>query len=89
MSWLWASSVSKVLTTRLHHSNIPSDYVRTYTLDKKLETWVKESTFLGGVGKGEPTVVTPKLYRQRFVSAMERYFPLVTLPDPPARWASI
>jgi len=47
-------------------------------LDKKLETWVKESGFLGGTGKGEPTVVTPKLYRQRFVSAMERYFPLVT-----------
>ncbi|KAI0308083.1 hypothetical protein B0F90DRAFT_1621379 [Multifurca ochricompacta] len=57
------------------------DYVRTYTLDKKLETWVKESGFLGGAGKGEPTVVTPKLYRQRFVSAMERYFPLV-----PDRW---
>ncbi|KAH9081792.1 hypothetical protein EDB83DRAFT_2503024 [Lactarius deliciosus] len=58
------------------------DYVRTYTLDKKLETWVKESGFLGGAGKGEPTVVTPKLYRQRFVSAMERYFPLV-----PDRWS--
>ncbi|KAI0274930.1 hypothetical protein BC834DRAFT_921142 [Gloeopeniophorella convolvens] len=57
------------------------DYVRTYTLDKKLETWVKESGFLGGAGKGEPTVVTPRLYRQRFVSAMERYFPLV-----PDRW---
>lgn len=58
------------------------DYVRTYTLDKKLETWVKESGFLGGAGKGEPTVVTPRLYRQRFVSAMERYFPLV-----PDRWS--
>ncbi|KAH9982757.1 hypothetical protein BGW80DRAFT_1264842 [Lactifluus volemus] len=57
------------------------DYVRTYTLDKKLENWVKETGFLGGAGKGEPTVVTPKLYRQRFVSAMERYFPLV-----PDRW---
>ncbi|KAI0001751.1 hypothetical protein BJV77DRAFT_1076272 [Russula vinacea] len=57
------------------------DYVRTYTLDKKLETLFKESGFLGGVGRGEPTVVTPKLYRQRFVSAMERYFPLV-----PDRW---
>ena len=39
---------------------------------------MKETGFLGGAGKGEPTVVTPKLYRQRFVSAMERYFPLVT-----------
>ncbi|KAI0068031.1 hypothetical protein BV25DRAFT_1986869 [Artomyces pyxidatus] len=57
------------------------DYVRTYTWDKKLESWVKESTFLGGAGRGEPTIVTPKQYRQRFVSAMERYFPLV-----PDRW---
>jgi 1-phosphatidylinositol-3-phosphate 5-kinase len=38
---------------------------------------VKESAFLGGVGKGEPTIVTPKQYKQRFCSAMERYFPLV------------
>ncbi|KAI0323076.1 hypothetical protein OF83DRAFT_10696 [Amylostereum chailletii] len=57
------------------------DYVRTYTWDKKLESWVKESAFLGGAGKGEPTIVTPKQYRQRFLSAMERYFPLV-----PDRW---
>uniref|UniRef100_A0A0W0FRZ1 1-phosphatidylinositol-3-phosphate 5-kinase n=1 Tax=Moniliophthora roreri TaxID=221103 RepID=A0A0W0FRZ1_MONRR len=56
------------------------DYIRTYTWDKKLESWVKESTFLGG-GRGEPTIVSPKQYRQRFISAMERYFPLV-----PDRW---
>jgi len=71
------------------------DYVRTYTWDKKLESWVKESTYLvggmgvGGRGKGkgnaegaewqQPTIVTPKMYRQRFLSAMERYFPLVSL----------
>ena len=36
-----------------------------------------ESAFLGA-GKGEPTIVTPKQYRQRFLSAMERYFPLVS-----------
>lgn len=53
------------------------DYIRTYTWDKKLESWVKESAFLGGAGKGEPTIVTPRQYRQRFISAMERYFPLV------------
>ncbi|KAF5352664.1 hypothetical protein D9756_005838 [Leucocoprinus leucothites] len=52
------------------------DYIRTYTWDKKLESWVKE----WGVGK-EPTIVTPKQYRQRFISAMERYFPLI-----PDRW---
>jgi 1-phosphatidylinositol-3-phosphate 5-kinase len=53
------------------------DYIRTYTWDKRLESWVKESAFLGAGGKGEPTIVTPKQYRQRFISAMERYFPLV------------
>lgn len=57
------------------------DYIRTYTWDKRLETWVKESAFLAGPGKGEPTVVTPKQYKQRFRSAMERYFPLI-----PDRW---
>ncbi|THV06539.1 hypothetical protein K435DRAFT_481972 [Dendrothele bispora CBS 962.96] len=56
------------------------DYIRTYTWDKKLESWVKESAFLGG-NKGEPTIITPKQYRQRFISAMERYFPLI-----PDRW---
>lgn len=55
------------------------DYIRTYTWDKKLESWVKESAFLGGAGKGEPTIVTPKQYRSRFLGAMERYFPLVGL----------
>ncbi|KAF8320522.1 uncharacterized protein EI90DRAFT_3080477 [Cantharellus anzutake] len=57
------------------------DFIRTYTWDKKLETWVKESAFLGGAAKGEPTIITPKQYKARFRSAMERYFPLV-----PDRW---
>ncbi|KAJ7150253.1 hypothetical protein C8R46DRAFT_1166756 [Mycena filopes] len=57
------------------------DYIRTYTWDKKLESWVKESAFLGGSGRGEPTIITPKQYRQRFLGAMERYFPLI-----PDRW---
>ncbi|KAG7452179.1 uncharacterized protein BT62DRAFT_926393 [Guyanagaster necrorhizus] len=57
------------------------DYIRTYTWDKKLESWVKESAFLGGAGRGEPTIVTPKQYRQRFIGAMDRYFPLI-----PDRW---
>jgi len=50
------------------------DCIRTYTWDKKLESWVKD---LGGAGEGEPTIVTPRQYRQRFISAMERYFPPV------------
>ncbi|KAF8517300.1 hypothetical protein BU17DRAFT_50059 [Hysterangium stoloniferum] len=58
------------------------DYIRTYTWDKKLESWVKDTSFLGGgSGKGEPTIVTPKQYKARFRTAMERYFPLV-----PDRW---
>ncbi|QRV97609.1 1-phosphatidylinositol-4-phosphate 5-kinase [Ceratobasidium sp. AG-Ba] len=56
------------------------DFVRTFTWDKKLESMVKET--LGGAGKGEgPTIVTPTLYRDRFRTAMEHYFPLV-----PDRW---
>lgn len=56
------------------------DYIRTYTWDKKLESWVKESAFMGGAGKGEPTIITPREYRHRFLTAMERYFPLVSGP---------
>lgn len=47
---------------------------------------MKESAFLGGGGKGEPTIVGPKQYRQRFISAMERYFPLVSFLG--AGWSS-
>jgi 1-phosphatidylinositol-3-phosphate 5-kinase len=57
-------------------ADIQADYQRTYTWDKKLESWVKDSAFLGAA-KGEPTIITPKQYRQRFVTAMERYFPMV------------
>ena len=81
MNWLSALSVC-----RHHESQVPSsspaayilDYIRTYTWDKKLESWVKDSTFLGGANKGEPTIIGPRQYRQRFLSAMERYFPLVS-----------
>ncbi|KAJ1507751.1 1-phosphatidylinositol-3-phosphate 5-kinase [Coelomomyces lativittatus] len=53
------------------------DFIRTYTWDKKLESWVKETGLLGG-GK-EPTIVSPKQYRTRFRDAMERYF--LAVPD--------
>lgn len=52
------------------------DYIRTYTWDKKLESWVKETGLLGGGGK-EPTIISPKLYKQRFREAMSRYFHVV------------
>ncbi|XP_070187506.1 1-phosphatidylinositol 3-phosphate 5-kinase-like isoform X2 [Littorina saxatilis] len=49
------------------------DYIRTFTWDKKLEMVIKGSGILGGQGK-MPTVVSPQLYRNRFLEAMERYF---------------
>lgn len=54
------------------------DYIRTYTWDKKLESYVKSTGILGGAGK-MPTVVSPDLYRTRFAEAMQRYFLMV--PD--------
>lgn len=52
------------------------DFIRTFTWDKKLESWVKETGFLGGSGK-EPTIVSPRIYKNRFREAMERYFLMV------------
>lgn len=54
------------------------DFIRTFTWDKKLESWVKESGILGGGGK-EPTIVSPRQYKSRFRESMERYFLMV--PD--------
>ncbi|KAH8415844.1 hypothetical protein KR222_002125, partial [Zaprionus bogoriensis] len=60
------------------------DYIRPYTLDKKLESLIKQSGLLGGgIGK-MPTVVAPQPYKHRFVEAMERYF--YTVPD---RWEGL
>ncbi|KAM0788818.1 hypothetical protein ACM66B_002904 [Microbotryomycetes sp. NB124-2] len=52
------------------------DFIRTYTWDKRLESWVKDSAFLGGGSSkaGGPTIITPKQYKQRFREAMEGYF---------------
>ncbi|PVV02781.1 hypothetical protein BB560_002756 [Smittium megazygosporum] len=49
------------------------DYIRTYTWDKKLESWVKESVFRSQGGK-EPTIISPRQYKTRFRDAMEGYF---------------
>ncbi|GFR67630.1 1-phosphatidylinositol-3-phosphate 5-kinase [Elysia marginata] len=54
------------------------DYIRTFTWDKKLEMVVKSSGILGGQGK-MPTVVSPQLYKSRFLEAMDRYF--LHVPD--------
>nr|CAG8495379.1 12834_t:CDS:10 [Entrophospora candida] len=56
------------------------DFIRTFTWDKQLESWVKEAGFLGGGGK-EPTIISPRQYGNRFKEAMEKYFLMV-----PDRW---
>ena len=55
------------------------DYVRTFTLDKRLEMYVKKTA-----GRGLPTIVDPELYRKRFCEAMERYFTVV-----PDKWTGM
>ncbi|XP_035827768.1 1-phosphatidylinositol 3-phosphate 5-kinase [Aplysia californica] len=59
------------------------DYIRTFTWDKKLEMVVKSTGILGGQGK-MPTVVSPQLYKGRFLEAMDRYF--LQVPD---RWMGL
>lgn len=58
------------------------DFIRTFTWDKKLESWVKEKGLVGGGNSimKQPTVVTPKQYKNRFREAMERY--ILMVPDP-------
>ncbi|XP_051135010.1 1-phosphatidylinositol-3-phosphate 5-kinase FAB1B-like isoform X2 [Andrographis paniculata] len=54
------------------------DFMRQYTWDKHLETWVKAS-ILGGPKNASPTVISPKQYKKRFRKAMTTYFLMV--PD--------
>ncbi|KAJ6327355.1 hypothetical protein OIU78_014270 [Salix suchowensis] len=55
------------------------DFMRQYTWDKHLETWVKASGILGGPKNAMPTVISPKQYKKRFRKAMTTYFLMV--PD--------
>ncbi|CAM0913962.1 unnamed protein product [Alopecurus aequalis] len=55
------------------------DYLRQYTWDKQLETWVKASGILGGSKDGLPTIISPDQYKKRFRKAMSKYF--LTVPD--------
>ncbi|GAA5986475.1 hypothetical protein JCM10908_003767 [Rhodotorula pacifica] len=64
------------------------DYIRTYTWDKRLESWVKETAFLGGTYKsGGPTVITPKQYKARFREAIDGY--LLLSPTPWLNWEKL
>ncbi|KAL9229278.1 hypothetical protein vseg_004763 [Gypsophila vaccaria] len=59
------------------------DFMRQYTWDKHLETWVKASGILGGPKNVSPTIISPKQYKRRFRKAMTTYF--LTVPD---QWPS-
>ncbi|KAI3453111.1 hypothetical protein Pfo_009774 [Paulownia fortunei] len=59
------------------------DYMRQYTWDKHLETWVKASGILGGPKNASPTIISPIQYKKRFRKAMTTYF--LTVPD---QWSS-
>ncbi|KAL0374632.1 UNVERIFIED_CONTAM: 1-phosphatidylinositol-3-phosphate 5-kinase FAB1B [Sesamum radiatum] len=59
------------------------DFMRQYTWDKHLETWVKASGILGGPKNASPTVISPKQYKRRFRKAMSAYFLMV-----PDEWPS-
>ncbi|KAF9918276.1 1-phosphatidylinositol-3-phosphate 5-kinase [Lobosporangium transversale] len=52
------------------------DFIRPFTWDKKLESWVKDA-----VGSQEPTIVSPAQYCKRFCAAMDRHLDMV-----PDRW---
>lgn len=53
------------------------DYLRKFTLDKRLEMIIKQ-TITSAQGP-MPTILTPDLYRERFLYQLHSYFPL--LPD--------
>ncbi|KAL6186916.1 hypothetical protein ACLB2K_043034 [Fragaria x ananassa] len=59
------------------------DFMRQYTWDKHLETWVKASGILGGPKNASPTIISPMQYKKRFRKAMTTYF--LTVPD---QWSS-
>ncbi|PON78735.1 Chaperonin Cpn60/TCP-1 family [Parasponia andersonii] len=59
------------------------DFMRQYTWDKHLETWVKASGILGGPRNASPTIISPMQYKKRFRKAMTTYF--LTVPD---QWSS-
>lgn len=54
------------------------DYMRKYTLDKRMEELIKSSGLMGGRGK-LPTILQPAQYKSRFRDAMWRYF--IMVPD--------
>ena len=46
------------------------DYIRIFTWDKKVENEVKKVMTAGHI----PTIINPNDYKDRFISAMSKYF---------------
>lgn len=57
------------------------DYLRQYTWDKQLETWVKTSLYVPR--NTLPTVISPREYKKRFRKFMSTHF--LCVPD---NWCS-
>jgi 1-phosphatidylinositol-3-phosphate 5-kinase len=53
------------------------DYIRKFTIDKRIESYLKQV-----VDQRLPTIVSPSVYKSRFIEAMDRYF--LAIPD---RWS--
>ncbi|OON14027.1 1-phosphatidylinositol-4-phosphate 5-kinase, partial [Opisthorchis viverrini] len=53
------------------------DYLRKFTFDKRMEMMIKQT--ISSAQAPPPTILTPDLYRERFLVQMDSYFPLV--PD--------
>ncbi|KAK0536074.1 Mitochondrial distribution and morphology protein 12, partial [Tilletia horrida] len=50
------------------------DFLRPYTWDKRVESFVKDTGLLGGGSGKEPTIITPKMYRGRFLAFLNKSF---------------
>ncbi|GKT91792.1 1-phosphatidylinositol-3-phosphate 5-kinase FAB1 [Colletotrichum tofieldiae] len=61
------------------------DCIRTYTWDKKLESWIKDRGFAGG-GRNRPTVTSPKEYKSRFREAMASLYDARYILQAPNCW---
>lgn len=56
------------------------DYIRKFTIDKRIESYLKQVVDQSRL----PTIVSPNVYKTRFIEAMDRYF--LAVPD---RWEGL
>lgn len=56
------------------------DYIRKFTIDKRIESYFKQVVDQSRL----PTIVSPNVYKTRFIEAMDRYF--LGVPD---RWEGL